>query len=61
MAGSIERIEKHIATLNGELGGVQVDMATIKTDISWLKKMTLWQLGLLGSLLLGSVAYILFS
>lgn len=61
MAEDTEWLAWHIAVLNDEMGNVQVDVATIKADVSWLKKTTWWQLGLLGSLLLGSVGYILFA
>lgn len=58
---AIERLADHVATLNEEMGEVQVDVAVIKVDLAWVKKMTWWQLGLLGSLLLGSAGYILFA
>ena len=56
----IEKMAAHMAVLNDEMGEVQVDMAIVKTDVSWLKKVAWWQLGLLGTLLLGAVGYILF-
>jgi len=40
-----ENIDKHIAVLNSEMGGVQedvgeikVDLAVVKTDVNWLKR-----------------------
>lgn len=56
----VDTIARHVGVLNEEMGTVQVDMAAIKIDVGWLKKIALWQLGLLGSLLLGTVCYILF-
>lgn len=56
----IENIGKHVAVLNTEMGAIQTDVAAIKVDLSWLKGIAWWQLGLLGSLLLGSIGYILF-
>lgn len=61
MPTNLERIEEHIAVLNDEMGTVQTDVAVIKVDVAWVKKLAWWQLGLLGSLLLGSIGYILFA
>lgn len=36
----IKEIWKHIETINGELGEVQVDVAVIKNDIKWIKLLT---------------------
>lgn len=57
----LEDMGKHVAVLNEEMGVIQVDVAAIKVDLSWIRKIAWWQLGLLGSLLLGSVGYILFA
>ena len=57
---AIERLADHVATLNEEMGEVQVDVAVVKVDLAWVKKMTWWQLTILGSLLLSVVGYILF-
>ena len=57
----LKRLADHVAVLNEEMGEVQVDIAGIKVNLDWLRKIAWWQLGLLGSLLLGSVGYVLFS
>lgn len=31
-------VEKHIATINSEMGDIKQNVAKIKTDVSWLKK-----------------------
>lgn len=53
--------EQHIATINDELGIIQVAIAIMQTDISWLKKAVMWMLGLLGSGLLAGVGYAVFN
>lgn len=58
---AIERIAKHLAVLNDEVGIIEVDVAIVKTDVRWLTKATWFQLGLLGSLLLAALGYILFA
>lgn len=57
----IDSIERHIVILNEEMGTVQTDLATVKTDVKWLVKTSWFQMGLLGSLLLAAVASLLFS
>lgn len=34
----LDKVEGHIETTNREMGEVQVDVAKIKTDVSWLKR-----------------------
>ena len=34
----IKTIEEHIKTINGELNDVKIHLATVKTDVKWLKK-----------------------
>lgn len=58
---NLKKLADHVAVLNEEMGVVQVDMAAIKVDLSWVKKLSWWQLGILGSLLLGGLGYILFA
>ena len=60
MPTELERLADHMATLNDEMGEVQVDMAIVKTNVRWLVKLTYWQLGLLGTFLLTAVGYIIF-
>ena len=57
----LKRLADHVAVLNEEMGAVQVDIAAIKVDLTWVRKIAWWQLTLLGSMLLGSVGYILFA
>ena len=35
----LEKVERHLATLNEELGEVKIKMAEIRTNIEYLKKM----------------------
>lgn len=57
---AIERVAKHLSILNDEVGTIQVSMAEIRTDISWLKRGQLWILGLLGSGFVTAVCWALF-
>ena len=34
----ISRIEKHIETINSELGEIKIQTIKIKTDVCWLKR-----------------------
>ena len=34
----LDNMEKHLSTINDEMGLVKIDMATIKTNVCWLKK-----------------------
>ena len=34
----LDAVEKHIRTTNEEMGHIQVDLAQVKTDVSWLKR-----------------------
>lgn len=60
MEAIIKEIKEHIATLNDEMGDIQVLVAVIQVDVSWLKKVSFWQLALLGSLLISAIAALLW-
>ena len=34
----LEGLEKHIETINNEMGEIKVDLAKVKTDVCWLKR-----------------------
>lgn len=34
----ISAVETHIANTNREIGDIKIDLAEVKTDVSWLKR-----------------------
>ena len=47
----MNQVWKHIEKTNEEMGDIQKDVATIKTDICWLKRFMVVDIGVLISLL----------
>jgi len=51
----INKIMNHIKTTNSEMGHIQADVASLKTDIEWLKDNQRWSMRLSVSTLLGLI------
>ena len=60
---SLDSIARHVAVLNDEVGGLQIDVKGVKNDIKWMKKIIGYMAALMSGIfisVLGAVAKYLF-